>query len=451
MRLIVAANRSPIRQTEDGWAPAIGGLATALLPVVQSMGGVWVSSKDEPDQPDRQDYQEGDTTITVRRVELSEEELQNYYSGMANSVLWPVSHYMIHHLEFERAFFRDYDVVNRRFADVIVEEYHEGDVIWVQDYHLMLVPLYIRERIPDAKIGFFWHIPWPAMEVYRILPWARTLLQGLLACDLIGFHVGEYVENFIEGARVLLGARTWEKGVVWHERKVRVEAHPIGIDVEHFKNAANAAGCEVEELRKEVGTEYLIVGVDRLDYTKGILPRLLAFEELLQKYPEYHERVTLYQIATPSRTEVESYRQLKREVDEAVGRINGAFAVSNWVPIRYRYRPYTQEELVVFYRAADVMLVTPIRDGMNLVTQEFIAASENGVLVLSELTGAAYLMPEALQVNSYDHEALTRVMVEALEMSEAEKRERLSRLKKTVEDLDVHQWAGRFLTSLEAA
>src|SRR5690606_7784373 len=186
---------------------------------------------------------------------------------------------------------------------------------------------------------------------------------------------------------VLLGARTWEKGVVWHERKVRVEAHPIGIDVEHFKNAANAAGCEVEELRKEVGTEYLIVGVDRLDYTKGILPRLLAFEELLQKYPEYHERDTLYQIATPSRTEVESYRQLKREVDEVVGRINGAFAVSNWVPIRYRYRPYTQEELVVFYRAADVMLVTPIRDGMNLVTQEFIAASENGVLVLSELTG----------------------------------------------------------------
>jgi trehalose 6-phosphate synthase len=208
---------------------------------------------------------------------------------------------------------------------------------------------------------------------------------------------------------------------------------------------------EAHNLREEVGAEFLVVGIDRLDYTKGILSRLLAFEQFLKDYPDYHERVAFYQVATPSRTEVESYQQLKREVDEAVGRINGAFALRNWVPVHYRYRSYTQQELCIFYRAADVGLITPLRDGMNLVTQEFIAANQRGMLVLSELTGAAYLLPEALQVNPYDHHALTRIIKEALEMSDDEKAGRLKALKERVVKLDVHRWAEGFLMTFTSA
>ncbi len=407
--------------------------------------------KEEDDVPSRQEYPAERPRFAVRRIPLSEEELQNYYYGMANRVLWPISHYMVHHLELETEFMQAYEAVNARFAAAVIEEYQEGDYIWIQDYHLMLAPARIRERLPTTTMAHFWHIPWPAMEVFRILPWARDLLEGILGCDVIGFHVEEYVENFLESARVLLGAQVDGSTVHWGGRKIRVEAHPIGIDVERFERMSAAVDEEAENLREEVGAEFLVVGIDRLDYTKGILSRLLAFEQFLKDYPEYHERVAFYQVATPSRTEVESYQQLKREVDEAVGRINGAFAQGNWVPVHYRYRSYTQEELCIFYRAADVGLITPLRDGMNLVTQEFIAANQRGVLVLSELTGAAYLLPEALQVNPYDHFALTNIIKEALEMSHEEKHERLAQLKSRVARLDVHRWADGFLTAFAAA
>ena len=450
MRLIVVANRAPVRQTDEGsWAPAIGGLATALLPVLKRQGGVWVSMQEEG-APERQPFPETEPDFVVHRVPLSEEEMQHYYYGMANSVLWPISHYMVQHLDLRRAFFLDYRKVNRRFAEAVLKEVQPGDLVWVQDYHLMLAPEHIREGAPDVEMGFFWHIPWPAMEVFRILPGARDLIAGMLACDVIGFHVEEYVENFLKSARVLLGAEVVGRRVRWQGREVRVEAHPIGIDVARFERMSAAADADVDELRREVGTEHLIVGIDRLDYTKGVLSRLLAFEEFLQKYPDYQGRVTFYQVATPSRTEVESYRQLKREVDEAVGRINGALATEEWMPVRYRYRSYTQEELCVFYRAADVALITPLRDGMNLVTQEFVAANEHGTLVLSELTGAAYLLPEALHTNPYNRDDLVRTLKEALEMDAAERRARLNQLKQTVRRLDVHRWAEGFLESMVA-
>ena len=414
-------------------------------------GGVWVSMKEDDQMPDRVGYPVDDPRFIVRRIPLSEEELENYYDGMANRALWPLSHYMLHHAALETAFMRDYERVNRRFADAAVEEYQDRDYIWVHDYHLMMAPQMIRERLPDATIAFFWHIPWPAMEVYRILPWARALLEGMLGSDVIGFHVVEYVENFLESARVLLGCRVSENMIEWEGRRIRVEAHPIGIDVEGFEQMSSAVDLEAIELREEVGTEYLIVGVDRLDYTKGILSRLLAFEQFLKDHPEYHRRVAFYQVATPSRTEVESYQQLKREVDEAVGRINGAFAQEGWAPVHYRYRSYSQQELCVYYRAADVGLITPLRDGMNLVTQEFVAANHRGILVLSELTGAAYLLPEALQVNPYDHKALTNIIKEAIEIPPAEREERMERLKERVVALDVHRWAEGFLRAFTPA
>ncbi len=428
----------------------MGGLTTALLPVLESQGGVWIGMGEDPDLPVHQPYPADDPQFKVRRVPLSSTELDNYYYGMANRVLWPVSHYMIQHLELKDPFITTYRDVNRQFAEAVLEESSTDDFIWFQDYHLMLAPRVVREARPDAVIGHFWHIPWPAMEVYRILPWSRELLRGMLGCDLIGFHVDEYVENFIESARVLLGAEASGNRIYWEGRETRVEAHPIGIEVDRFKRMAASDDVreQTETLRNRFDTDYVVIGIDRLDYTKGVLSRLLAFEQFLKENPEYHGKVTFYQIATPSRTKVASYQQLKREVDEAVGRINGQFARDEWVPVNYRYRTYTQRELCAYYRAADAALITPLRDGMNVVTQEFVTATENGVLILSELTGAAYLLPEALQVNPYDQNGLAESIKEALEMPLNEKRERLSGLKTTIEALDVHNWADKFMDSM---
>lgn len=406
--------------------------------------------RDDKTAPERQPYPKGDPELVVRRIPLSKSEMDNYYYGMSNTVLWPVAHYMIQHFELKQAFIDNYRLVNERFADAVIDEYRNGDSIWIQDYHLMLAPGHIRQALPDSTIAHFWHIPWPAMEVFRILPWSRELLRGMLGCDLIGFHVEEYVDNFIESARVLLGAEVGENTVYWEGREVRVQAHPIGIEVDRFKRMSetNEVQREIKELRSEVGCEYLVVGIDRLDYTKGILSRLEAFEQFLQENPEYHGKVSFYQVATPSRTEVESYKQLKREVDEAVGRINGAFASGRWTPVHYRYRTYTQQELCTFYRAADVALLTPLRDGMNLVTQEFIAANEGGMIILSELTGAAYLLPEAIQVNPYDQDGLARSIKNAIEMDDEEKYRRMEKLKERVAGLDVHVWANGFLEAM---
>ena len=451
-RLVVVANRAPVRLQDDGtWEASVGGLATALLPVLEQHGGVWIAMQ-EDDDPTRQPYPDADPSFTIRRVPMSEEERSNYYEGMANSVLWPVSHYLLQHLALERAFIEDYRTVNRRFAEAVIEEARPDDTIWVHDYHLMLLPQIVREALPTTTLAHFWHIPWPAMEVFRILPWARELIRGLLGCDLIGFHVEEYVDNFRESARVLLGAKLTDGGVLWEGREVRVEAHPIGVDVDYFRETTASAGVRraAVQIREEAEADFLFLGVDRLDYTKGILARLHGFERLLEQHSRLHGRVSLYQIATPSRTGVESYQELKREVDEVVGRINGAYSEGPWVPVHYYYRSFSQEELCAYYRAADAAFLTPLRDGMNLVAHEFIAASETGVLILSELTGAAYLFPEAVLVNPYDEESLAEALRAAIAMPPYERQARLAALKERVAHLDVHRWADRFLSALTA-
>ena len=431
----------------------MGGLTTALLPVLEEQGGTWVGMGEEPELPERQEYPADDPNFVVRRVPLSTEELDGYYYGMANQILWPLSHYLIQHLELNRDFIDTYRSVNQRFAEAVLEETDGGEdeVIWIQDYHQMISPGVIRKERPEATIGHFWHIPWPAMEVFRILPWARELLRGMLGCDLIGFHVEEYVDNFIESAEVLLGAEVDGNVIRYNGHETRAEAHPIGIEVDRFKEMAHDPSIEEEAqtFRERMGTDNIVIGIDRLDYTKGIHSRMLAFEKFLEENPEYHGNVSFFQIATPSRTELESYQKIRREVDEVVGRINGRFARNNWVPVNYRYRTYTQYELCAFYRAADAALITPLRDGMNVVTQEFITASQDGVLILSELTGAAYLLPEALQVNPYDLSGLADAIKVALEMPLEEKEERLDGLKKTIDELDVHNWADNFLNALQ--
>jgi trehalose 6-phosphate synthase len=420
--------------------------------VLEEQGGTWVGMGEEPDLPDRQEYPADNPNFVVRRVPLSSDELDGYYYGMANQILWPLSHYLIQHLNLQNDFIETYRHVNERFADAVLEETTGGadEVIWIQDYHQMLSPGLIRQERPEATIGHFWHIPWPAMEVFRILPWSRELLRGMLGCDLIGFHVEEYVDNFLESAETLLGAEVDGNVIRYDGRETRAEAHPIGIEVERFKEMAHDPSIEEEakKFRERMGTDHIVIGIDRLDYTKGIHSRMLAFEQFLEDNPEYHGNVSFFQIATPSRTELESYQKIRREVDEVVGRINGRFARDNWVPVNYRYRTYTQYELCAFYRAADAALITPLRDGMNVVTQEFVTATQDGVLILSELTGAAYLLPEALQVNPYDLGGLADAIKTALEMPTDEKKERLSGLKRTIDDLDVHNWANNFLSAL---
>lgn len=453
LSVTVVANRVPIRQTDEGWETSVGGLTTALLPVLEEQGGLWVGMGEEPDLPERQEYPADDPDFLVRRVPLSTEELDGYYYGMANQILWPLSHYLIQHLELNEEFIETYRHVNERFAEAVLDETERGgeDVIWIQDYHQMLSPNLIRQERPGATIGHFWHIPWPAMEIFRILPWSRELLRGMLGCDLIGFHVEEYVDNFIESADVLLGAEVDGNRVRYDGQVTRVEAHPIGIDVNRFKEMAHDESIRQKEqkFRDRLGTDNIVIGIDRLDYTKGIRSRMLAFEKFLEDNPEYHGNVSFFQIATPSRTELESYQQIRREVDEVVGRINGRFAQDSWVPVNYRYRTYTQYELCAFYRAADAALITPLRDGMNVVTQEFITASQDGVLILSELTGAAYLLPEAVQVNPYDHGGVATAIRTALEMPRQEREKRIDGLKETIETLDVHNWAGNFLGSIQ--
>lgn len=453
--LVLLANRAPVRPTAEGWAPALGGLATALLPVLEARGGAWVAMREPGDDaPLDQPFPDDAPRLAIRRVPLSDEEFEAYYQGMANRVLWPLAHYLVEHVEPERAFWQAYRAVNRRFVEAALTAAGSDPraTFWVHDYHLMLVPEGIRQGRSEARIGFFWHVPWPAEEVFRILPSARALVRGVLGADLVGFHTAGYAENFRHAARDLLGAPIVGDDVEWEGRRVRVEAHPIGVDVAAFEalGAGGALARDVEAVRAGAGVEKLIVGVDRLDYTKGLLLRLDAFERFLETYPECKGRVTLFQVATPSRTGIPAYDRLKRDVEQTVGRINGLYAEGAWVPVRYRYRAYTPAELAVLYRAADVMLVTPLRDGMNLVAHEYAAVEDaTGALVLSELTGAADYLDGAVLVNPYDTDGLARTLRAVLDMSDDERRHRMARLKASVARLDVHGWAERFLSALD--
>ena len=451
MGLIVVSNREPLREEDGSWTPSVGGLTTALLPVLKKQGGVWIAwGEEKADEVPRIQYPEDKPVLEVMRLKLSDEEVANYYYGLANRVLWPICHYFIEQMDLKQEFYDDYAHVNQRFADAVAEIYSEGDAVWIQDYHLLLAPKYVREQKPDARIGFFFHIPWPAVEVWRALPWAQDLTKGLLGADLLGFHNEAYAHNFLEAAKDV-GATVEGNCILYEGRDIRVEAHPIGIDTERFEAFAAQESVRegAEQLRKDIHSEFIIVGVDRLDYTKGLPERLLAFEHFLENNPDYLGRVTLYQVASPSRTRVESYQELKRSVDEIAGRINGAYMQDDWVPVRYLYRSFDQEELASVYLAADAALITPIRDGMNVVAQEFALITERGTLILSKLTGAANVLTETLQVNPFDIEEVSHAIQEALTTPLERREERAAKLKEQVESLDVHGWAEGFLDSLK--
>ncbi len=458
-RVLIVSNRLPISVSRVEGALRVdasaGGLATGLGGVHRQGGSLWVGwpGHSEPlTAAEARTLAGAYAERHVRAVDLDADEVERYYERFCNGVLWPLFHYLIGQLPLEVEGFELYETINRRFADAVIAEHRPGDLIWVHDYQLMLVPRMIRERIPDASIGYFHHIPFPSSDVFRTLPFRDELLAGLLGADVIGFHTAGYVRNFASSALLRLGVSTDVDRLRWENRTVRIGVYPMGVDAASFDALGRAPEtlAEVEALRSPDDV-HLLVGIDRLDYTKGIPRRLLAFERLLRDHPEMRGRVRLIQVAVPSRQNVEAYQEYRSQVDGIIGRIHGAFATPHWVPINYIYRSLPPRDVVALYRAADVMLVTPIRDGMNLVAKEFVAArsDDDGVLVLSEFAGADGELAESLHVNPFDTASMADAFHRAIVMPRDERRTRMQALRRRVMRFDVQRWASSFLKSLE--
>jgi trehalose 6-phosphate synthase/phosphatase len=457
-RVLIVSNRLPVtvRVVDDRVTVrrSIGGLATGLRGPHERSGGLWIGWPGEVDalSPDSlADVNRQLAELRTVPLSLDAREVSIFYEHISNGVLWPICHDRVDQLPLSVDGWDVYESANARYADAVAEHYRPGDLVWVHDYHLMRVPALLRERIPDAKIGFFLHVPFPNPEIFFTLPTRRWLVEGLLGADLIGFHTRRYHGHFRAAMRRLFSIEADAEGTVpWQGRRVRIGVFPMSIDAADF--AARAATGEVIGRVAEYTNphERLLVGIDRLDYTKGIPRRMLAIERLLTVHPEWKERVRLIQVAVPSRDGVGAYRRFKREVESAVGRINGEFATPNWTPIQYIHRSVSNTTLLALFRAADVMLVTPVRDGMNLVAKEFPASriDEDGVLVLSEFAGAADELRDALIVNPYDIDGTAEAIHRALTMGSTERTTRMRGLRATVFGNDVHRWAKSFLDTL---
>ncbi|MCC6848166.1 MAG: bifunctional alpha,alpha-trehalose-phosphate synthase (UDP-forming)/trehalose-phosphatase [Deltaproteobacteria bacterium] len=453
-RILIVANRLPVAITADEAGRAAleaspGGLASGLASVHGRGDSLWIGWPGTTDPLDTALAAE----LASRRlvsVPIGADELRRYYDGFANGVVWPLVHYLLDRMPLEIPGFDAYTAVNERFADVVAAHWRAGDVVWVHDYQLMLVPALLRRRLPDARIGFFLHVPFPSSEVFRTLPHRERLLEGLLGADLVGFHTAAYLRHFATSVLRVLGAPSDVDRLVWRGREVRLGAFPMGVDAAAY--ADDAARPEVEDLARTWRADgvRILLGLDRLDYTKGIPRRLLAFERLLERHPELREAVRLVQVAVPSREDVQAYQSFREQADALIGRIHGAFATPSWVPVHWMYRGVSHEELLALYRAADVMLVTPLRDGMNLVAKEFCAAriDEDGVLVLSEFAGAASELSDAILVNPFDVEAAATAYHRALTMPALERRARMRALRARVLAYDAERWATGFLSVL---
>ena len=453
-RLILASNRLPFtvgtRRGRLELRATTGGLAAALSAVHRQGENVWVGWPGDCSALDAAGTAELEATFARQSVvplPLSGREIADYYDGVCNAVLWPVLHYQLDRLPPALPPFEAYRTVNERFADALVAGHRPGDLIWIHDYHLMLVPALVRRRLPDAQIGFFLHTPFPAHDVFRVLPWRRELLDGVLGSTVVGFQTAADVENFAATVSGLTGYAVDRGGAIADGRRIGFGAYPIGIDAQRLLESGRPG-------RRFARPDCrLLVGVDRLDYTKGIPLRLNAFERMLAANPALHGAVQLLQVAVPARENVPSYATLKREVEALIARVNVRFGTSSWTPVRYVPEALPPADLAALYRAADVMLVTSVRDGMNLVAKEFVSTrtDDDGVLVLSELTGAAGELREALTVNPYSVDEVVAAMTRALDMDREERRERMSALRLRIQGHTVHDWVDRFSSAVEAA
>jgi trehalose 6-phosphate synthase/phosphatase len=461
--LLIVSNRLPVtvklERGEVTIARSVGGLATGLRGPHEQGDSLWIGWPGDVSRFDAAQRARLDASLAELRVVpiyLTQTEIDRHYERFSNGVIWPLFHYLTDKVQRDAwQNWKVYASVNQRFAEVVASQYRPGDLVWVHDYQLSLVPRLVRRLVPDARIGFFLHIPFPSSEVFRILPWRAEILEGMLGSDLIGFHTYPYLTHFRRALLHVLRLEVEDGKLQYGEREVRLGVFPMGIDSAEFRRLAEeeAVQTELASIKAKSGDRRLIVGVDRLDHSKGLTHRLLAIERLFEREPSLRRKVRLIQVVVPSRTRVDAYAALRRELDEIVGRINGAYGTVNSVPIHYLYRSMSKRELVALYRAADVMLVTPLRDGMNLVAKEFVATrvDDDGVLVLSEFAGAASELVESLQVNPYDLDRVALSIKEALAMPGEERQARMRALRRRVHENDSYRWASSFIDELRVA
>ena len=456
-RTILVSNRLPITLRQDAstgkqsLTHSVGGLVAALKPLQSEPDTMWIGYPGlKPNAEIREELVESG----LMPVDIDPSLYSDYYDGYANDALWPLFHYFPARCVLNPQQFESYKTVNRKFADEVAKHAEPGDIVWVHDYHLMLLPQMLRSMNLQLDIGFFLHIPFPSSEMFRILPQRVEILRGLLGSDLIGMHTWDYCDHFLRSVRRVLGRETRRGVVMEADHLVRAEAHPIGVDVEQLMEAARSEESEryLTQMKRQIGDRQVILGVERLDYSKGLTLKLDAIEALFQRPGSWSERVLYIQLAVPTRPDVLAYQELRAEVERRVSEINGAHGQPASTPINYLYQSVGLAELAALYRLADVCFVSPIRDGLNLIAKEFVAVRDDGggVLVLSEFAGAASEMGEALRVNPWDVEQTARQLERALEMNLGERNERLQPMRDRVVQTDVRRWLRRFMRSLSS-
>ncbi|MFB3766446.1 MAG: bifunctional alpha,alpha-trehalose-phosphate synthase (UDP-forming)/trehalose-phosphatase [Methanotrichaceae archaeon] len=467
MRILIVSNRLPVTVLDEHTLKlqeSVGGLASGLKAYLDSedvaskYDYIWMGwpGTTVKGQKKEQLVSKLISEFKAHPVFLSEKAMEKFYHGFCNRTIWPLFHYLPSYVVYDEDYWKNYKLVNEKFCDEILRILQPGDVVWIHDYHLMLLPKLLRDKAPETAIGFFLHIPFPFFEIFRLLPkrWRKMLLEGLLGADLIGFHTHDYTQYFLKCVQRILGYEINMGRINVDGRLLRADTFPMGIDFDKFQSAAERPEVikEVGEIKNILPGCKIILSLDRLDYTKGIINRLRGYEAFLERNPDWHERVTLVAVVVPSRVKVEYYQRMKRQIDEFVGKINGRFGRVNWTPILYSYRFLPFEQLIALYKASDIALVTPLRDGMNLIAKEYIATKTDGrgILILSEMAGASKAMGEAIIINPNDIEEIADALEEALEMPEEEQIRRNGILRVRIQSYSVVKWADDFIQSLLA-
>ena len=465
---VIVSNRLPIQlsKLENSFdiTPSSGGLATGVNSI-RDDNSVWIGwsgvKSDEFTAKSNNQIKKILKNQNLIQVELNSFEIDNYYYGLSNKSLWPLFHYFIDYSKFNDNHWDTYFQVNKKFCDVVVSNIEKNGTVWVHDYQLMLLPKMIRDLRPDLSIGFFLHIPFPSYEIFRIFPRRKELLEGILGADLVGFHTYNYERHFLSSIKRILRKEVNFNRISHDSREIAVNTFPMGIDYEKFHNAAKTherlKKSQESNLKKQLDLHKkssqkgkLILSIDRLDYTKGIINRVKAFEIFLEKYPQYLGKVRLVMLTVPSRSDVSDYKNLKKETDELVGRINGKFATVNWTPIWYYYRAMNFDDLIDLYMNSDIAMITPLRDGMNLVAKEFVSTRVNldGVLILSEMAGASIELFDSILVNPFDLDQMSESILKALEMPPHEQKRSMVTMQKRLSIYTVQRWAKDFIDSL---
>ncbi len=457
-KTIIVSNRLPVKiiQEDDSfyYVPSEGGLATGLSSIYKTGDNMWVGW---PGQNIKKEEDKKQIAMDLRKenmipVFLSKKLIENFYEGFSNDTIWPIFHYFLQFANFNKKYYDAYVEANKIFCTAVLDVAKDGDTIWIHDYQLLLLPQMVREYLPNASIGFFQHIPFPSYEVFRMMPWRKKILRGMLGADLIGFHTYDDMRHFLSSVSRLVGIPNSRGRIETGNRFIEVDSFPMGIDYDKYAISAASPKTIDKEIkyRSALGTQKLIISIDRLDYSKGLPKRLEAFENFLNKYPEFQKKVSIIMIVVPSRDNVGKYKELKEEVDLLVGRINGNFGKLTWTPIHYFYRSFSLESLSAFYRMAHVALITPMRDGMNLVCKEFIASKldKTGVLILSEMAGASKELSDAILINPNDTDQMVEAIYQALTMPEEEQIMHISIMQETLKRYNIHHWVNMFMDRL---